>query len=91
MKQYSISKDKLRKIRHSVMYDINTYEPYPRPKDVWDNRGIEHIIGAVPVPIADCWMLLVKDWDGELEAYEDELKLEPNDSFWSNYGINITE
>lgn len=91
MTQYSISKDKLRWIRHSVMYDVDTREPYPHPSKVWESRGVEHIVKAVPETIADCWMILVKDWDGELAKYEKEIMLEPNEDYWAYFKIEIVE
>jgi hypothetical protein len=88
---YSISKDNLRWIRHSVLYDVDTKEPYPSPSEVWSERGKDHILEWIGEPIGDCVMLLVKDWDAKMEKFEDERPLEPNSNYWANYGIIITE
>jgi hypothetical protein len=89
---FSISKDKLRWIRHSAMYSSTTGKAYPHPDKVWKKRGMNHIIKAIPEVMGDCWMLLVKDWDGELEEYEDELTLTTDDDgYWSCFGLKIEE
>ena len=89
---YSISKDNLRWIRHSVMYSPTTGESYPHPNKVWEKRGMSHIVKAIPESIADCWMILVKDWDGELEEYEYECALTEDSPYWSRFNdLKIVE
>jgi hypothetical protein len=94
---YSISKDNLRWIRHESMIvvkmDGNLFpKSSPHPSKIWKERGMNHVIKAVPEIMGDCWMLLVKDWDGELEEYEDELTLTTdNDGYWSCFGLKIEE
>ena len=87
---FSISKDKLRWIRHSSMYD-KTGKSYPHPDKVWEERGKNHVIRAIPEIMGDCWMLLVKDWNGELEEYEDERPLTAGSEYWSNFDLKIEE
>ena len=88
---YSIKNDKLRYICHSCMYSLETGKPFPHPMKIWKERGIEHIIEAIPESITDCWLLLVKDWNENLEEYEREICLHPHEPYWKNWGIDIIE
>jgi hypothetical protein len=87
---YSISKDNLRWIRHESMIvvkmDGNLFpKSSPHPNKIWEKRGIEHIVKAIPETIGDCWMILVKGWDGKLEDYEDELTLTTDSEYWNRF------
>lgn len=88
---YSIKNDKLRFICHDCMYSLETGKPFPHPMKIWEERGKEHVIEAIPEMVADCWLLLVKDWNENLEEYEDEICLSPHDSYWRHWGIDIIE
>ena len=96
-KVYSISKDNLRWIRHESMKIVKVDgsmfpKSSPHPNKIWKERGMNHVIKAVPETIGDCWMLLVKDWDGKLEDYEDELTLTADENgYWSCFDLKIEE
>ena len=88
MKEYSISVDHIRAINYSL---IGAYEAGVKKHPQLDMKDLGiNLLGAVPESIADCWNCIT-DYQGELPEYISEYKVQPHDSYWKHWGIDIVK